>query len=257
MEGPVVDTSGPSAAPPRWVRLVRSGTRVTAYSSADGQAWSAITSSTIALGASAYVGLAATSHNVSAATTAVISQVAVVPLALPEPQQSSDIGAPAIKGSVAYRQGTYTIRAGGADIGGTADQFYFVYQQVSGDVEVVARVKSISYASSWSKTGVMVRETLAAGSRHGFATLSAARGYAFQRRVDTDGYSDNTAGSGGTAPGWVRLVRTGAQIEAFQSTDGYYVGVDGIRSHSDVGNRLRRHCDHQPSNQHRDAGSSR
>ena len=218
--GLTTHTSGPTAGPPRWVRLVRVGTRITASTSVDGQAWSTIASSTIALGSTAYVGLAATSHNVTAATTAVLSQASVVRLALPDPQQSTDIGDPAVKGSASYRDGTYTIRTGGADIWGTADQFHYVYQQVSGDVELVARVKSITYASSWAKTGVMIRETLSPGSKHGFATLSAGRGYAFQRRVETDGFSDHTAGSAGAAPGWVRLVRTGPQLEAFQSADG-------------------------------------
>lgn len=229
--GASASVAGSSAAPPRWVRLVRAGTTVTAYWSADGRTWSIISSTSIALGSVAYVGIATTSHNTAASTTAVVSQVALVPLTLPSPQRAMDIGAPTIKGSVAYRQGAYTVRAGGSDIWSTADQFYFVYQQVSGDVEVVARVRSVSNANAWSKSGVMIRETLTPGSRHASAFASAAKGYAFQRRADTGAFSDSTPGPAGAPPGWVRLVRTGSQIEAFQSADGTTwrsIGTDAI-----------------------------
>jgi regulation of enolase protein 1 (concanavalin A-like superfamily) len=221
---------GKSGGPPRWFRLSRAGSVLTAYSSTDGSTWSLIGSGTIALGASAYVGLATTSHNVSARTTAVYSQVSVIPRTLPS-LQSMDIGAPAIKGSVSYQQGTYTIKAAGADIWNTADQFHFVYQQMSGDVEVVARVRSLVNTNTWAKAGVMIRESLTAGSRHAFAVATPGAGYGFERRVDTGGFSENTSGPSGTAPGWVRLVRKGSQIEAFQSADGATwrsMGVDAI-----------------------------
>jgi len=226
-----MNAPGSLVAPPQWIRLIRAGTRLTAYSSATGSTWTTIGTATIALGSAAYVGLAATSHNAAVSTTALLSQVAVVPLALPAPLKSTDIGGPAIKGAVSYRQGVYTVHAGGTDIWSTSDQFHFVYQQVSGDVEVVARVASIKYADQWSKSGVMIRETLTGGSRHALALSSAGKGYAFQRRVDTGGFSEHTAGTAGAPPGWVRLVRTGAQIEAFQSLDGTKwtsIGTDAI-----------------------------
>ncbi len=214
------NTYGPIVTPPRWVRAVRIGTTVTTYSSADGIGWTTVGSADIGLGAVAYVGLAVTSHNPSAATTAEFSQISMVPLALPSPQQAMDIGAPAVQGSVGYRQGAYSVRAGGADIWDTSDQFHFVYQAMTGDLDVVVRMNSITYAHRWAKTGVMIRETLTPGSRHGFAFLSAGQGYAFQRRVDTDAFSLHTAGTAGPTPGWVRLLRTGSRIEAFQSADG-------------------------------------
>jgi regulation of enolase protein 1 (concanavalin A-like superfamily) len=222
---------GASFSAPRWVRLRRTGTSITAYSSADGNTWSLIGTSTIALGSVAYVGLAATSHNVSAATTAVFSQPAVVPLTAPASFQSTDIGAPSIKGSMSYQQGTYTVKAGGADIAGASDQFHFVYQQVTGDVEVIARVQSLTNSNGWAKAGVMIRETLTAGSRHASALSTYQYGYKFQRRADTGGLSDSTSGPDAGRPGWVRLVRSGSQIESFYSANGTSwtsMGVDAI-----------------------------
>jgi regulation of enolase protein 1 (concanavalin A-like superfamily) len=224
------NTYGPAAAAPYWVRLVRKGSTVTAYCSPNGSTWSAIGSQTIALGASAYVGIATTSHNTSSATTATVSQVTVNSLSLPAPQRAMDIGAPAIAGSTTYNQGVYTIHAGGSDIWGTSDQFQFVYQPMTGDGEVVARVRSITNTNDWAKAGVMIRETLAAGSRHASAFVTPRAGYAFQRRIDPGGISQSTAVTG-TAPGWLRLVRVGTQIDAYRSADGNtwtLIGSDAV-----------------------------
>ena len=213
-------TYGPAATAPYWVRLVRTGTTVTSYSSVDGKTWATLTSRTVTLGATAYVGIATTSNNATAATNAAVSHVSIVPMSLPAPQKAVDIGAPSIAGSTAYGQGVYRVHAGGADIWGTSDQFHFVYQPMTGDGEVVAHVQSLSNSNAWAKTGVMIRETLAANSRHAFAMVSAASGYGFQRRIDTAGSSQHTAGTATGAPGWVRLVRTASRIDAYQSTDG-------------------------------------
>jgi regulation of enolase protein 1 (concanavalin A-like superfamily) len=221
--GTTTPGSGPSVTLPRWLRLVRAGTRLTAYTSTDGTTWTTIGSDTITLGASAYVGLAVTSHNALLQTTALFSQVTVRPLApqaVPAPQQTADIGAPAIAGSATYSAGSYTIKAAGADIWGTADQFRYVYQPMTGDVDIKVRVASITMAHAWSKVGVMVREDLTAGSRHATALTSAGNGYAFQRRIDPNGYTTHTSGGSGAPPGWVRLVRTGDRFEAFRSADG-------------------------------------
>ncbi len=152
-------------------------------------------------------------------------------LSLPPAQQAVDIGSPAITGSVTYRQGVYTHHAAGANIWGSADQFNFVYQAVTGDVDVVARVASIRDTNPRAKSGVMIREDLTPGSRHAFANVTAERGIAFERRVDPGATTARTTGSAAVPPEWVRLVRTGATIEAFSSDDGVTwtsIGSDAI-----------------------------
>ena len=215
------------------MRLVRKGTTVTAYSSANGTTWATLTSRTVALGATAYVGIATTSHNASAATTAAVSQCPVIPLSLPAPQQAADIGAPSIAGSTTYRQGVYSVHAGGADIWGTSDQFHFVYQPMTGDGEVVAHVQSLSNSNAWAKTGVMIRETLAADSRHAFALVSAASGYGFQRRIDPGGSQPAHRGhrDGGARMGPARS--HGSRIDAYQSTDGTTWRLDRLGHRAD------------------------
>jgi hypothetical protein len=178
-------------------------------------------SDTISMGTSAYIGIAVNGRSTTARATAKISNVTVTGAqassgALPSGQQKRDLGSPAIAGTTQYSSGTYTIRAAGADIWDVADQFHFAYQPVTGNVEVIARVASITRAHDWSKAGVMVRESLTAASRHASVFASAAKRYAFQRPVDTGEDSVHTSGGAGTAPDWVRLVCTGDLFEAYR-----------------------------------------
>src|SRR3954462_15635986 len=78
---------------------------------------------------------------------------------LPAGWTSADVGSPVIPGTATYSSGTYSVTGAGADIWGTADQFTFVYRQLTGDGSVVARVSSVQSIDAWSKAGVMVRES--------------------------------------------------------------------------------------------------
>ena len=149
----------------------------------------------------------------------VLTRSAVSAQTLPSPWASTDLGSPKVAGSATHSSGTFTITASGSDIWGTSDQFRFVYRPVTGDVEIVARVVSITQAHRWSKAGVMIRESLTAQSAHAMMVGSAGAGYAFQRRVQTAGSSDSTAGPSNAPPGWVRLVRKGDLFSAYQSSD--------------------------------------
>jgi hypothetical protein len=157
--------------------------------------------------------------------------------ALPSPWTQTDVGAVTIAGSASYSAGTMTVRASGADIWGTADAFHFVYKTLTGDGSIVARIASLQNVNSWSKAGVMIRETLDAGSKHAMMLASAAKGMAFQRRETTGGTSVNTAGSTSAPPAWVRLDRAGDTFTAYESQDGAAwteVGTDDIAMASSV-----------------------
>lgn len=230
--GSSVHTGGEFTTSPRWMRLVRIGTAVTAYSSANGVTWTAIGSDTIQLGGTALVGIAASSGNALAVGTDVVSQIAMTrPSALPDGQSSADIGAPALPGSASFGGGSYTVTAGGIDIWGGSDQFHYVYQRASGDIDVKMRVASISYADRWSKAGVMLRASLNANSAHAFALMSAGRGSAFHRRNTDGGLTVGTSGSAAAPPGWVRLKRSGDLVTAYRSADGVnwtVIGSDSV-----------------------------
>lgn len=139
---------------------------------------------------------------------------------LPTGWSTGDIGGVAAAGSATASSGTFTVKGSGADIWGTADEFRFAYRALTGDGSITARVDSITNQNAWSKAGVMMRETLTAGSKHATMFVSAAKGLAFQRRTSTNGTSTSTAGALASAPYWVRVTRTGSTFRAYQSTDG-------------------------------------
>ncbi len=132
----------------------------------------------------------------------------------------SDIGAVGAAGSATIYNGLFTINGAGADIWGNADAFHFVYQQVSGDCQITARVASVQNTNAWAKVGVMIRESLAAGSTYADAFVTPGNGAGFQYRQTTGGTCGSITGATTTAPYWVRLVRTGNVITAYQSGNG-------------------------------------
>jgi len=139
---------------------------------------------------------------------------------LPSPWKDTDVGAVPITGSAQYDNGAFTVTGSGADIWGTADAFHFVYQQLTGDFSIQARVASVQQADRWSKAGVMIRATLDRSSAHAVMLVWAAKGVAMQWRPSNGAASLNAAGSLSTAPRWVRLVRSGGTITGVESANG-------------------------------------
>ncbi len=115
-----------------------------------------------------------------------------------------------VGGFVEAPAGIYTITASGADIAGTADQFHFAYKTLTGAGSIIAKVESVANTHAWAKAGVMIRETLDAGSKHAFACVTPGNGVAFQGRTDTDTASFSTNQTGLAAPYWVKLERDAA-----------------------------------------------
>jgi len=152
--------------------------------------------------------------------------------ALPLPWVNRDIGAVGAVGGAGFdsASSTFTVTGAGADVWGSADALHFAYQARSGNGSIVARVASIQNVNAWTKAGVMIRETLSAGSTHAFMLVSPGKGLAFQRRPATGGASVSTPGAAGTAPYWVRLDRSGNVFTAYQSTDGTNWTLVGIQT---------------------------
>ena len=82
----------------------------------------------------------------------------------------------------------------GADIWNNADQFRFVYKSLSGNGSITARVDGLTRSDGWAKAGVMIRETLDAGSKHAMVVVTPDNGISFQRRETTAGASTSAAG---------------------------------------------------------------
>jgi len=147
-----------------------------------------------------------------------------VPGALPSRFTSADIGSVGLSGSAAFCGGQFTISGSGADIWGTTDAFQFVYAYlpVSTNCDIRARVVNVQNTSNNAKGGVMIRESLAANSRHAMVDVEpvTSTGIEFIWRTNTAGNSTSSATTGLIAPYWIRLTRTNNTFQAYRSPDG-------------------------------------
>ena len=135
------------------------------------------------------------------------------------PWTSVDVGSPGLPGTAYDTGGVFTVNGDGSDIWGTSDQFHFVYQQCSGDSVIVAKIAT-QQATSNPKTGVMIRESLAAGSTYAFTCLDLSLGAIFETRSTTSGSSTYAQGPAHQAPYWLKVIRQGNAFTSQASVDG-------------------------------------
>ena len=236
--GMTASTTVAGITAPYWVKVVRSGSTFTGYRSADGASWTLVGSDTITMAANVYIGLPLTSHNNSVLCASSIDNVSITSGAsLVLPWQQQDIGTVGLPGNATLSGGTFSLSASGIDIQDTADEFHYVYQPWNGNGTVVARVTSIQNSNPWAKTGVMIRETLAANSKQAMTVLTPGNGVSFQRRKTTGGATTPTTVAGITAPYWVKIVRSGSTFTSYRSADGVSwttIGSDTITMAANV-----------------------
>jgi ABC-type transport system involved in multi-copper enzyme maturation permease subunit len=105
-----------------------------------------------------------------------------------------------------------------------SDSFYFVHRPL-GDAAITARVASLTSSVPlprrkgsqrvvvpWAKAGIIVKASLTAGSP--YAAMMVTGGHGARMQYD---FTGDVAGPSGT---WLRLVRTGATITGYASSDG-------------------------------------
>lgn len=132
----------------------------------------------------------------------------------------ADVGAPAIKGSNAFEDGTVRMYAGGYDIYNKDDEFNFGYRSIPGDAEMTVRVASLRKAHEWTKAGLMFRGSLASNSAFVGVFVSPDNGVALQWRSVNGGGAATSPMLPGSPPEWIRLLRTGNSFYAFSSANG-------------------------------------
>ncbi len=140
--------------------------------------------------------------------------------AAPAVWSNGDLGTVSAAGSLIEDHGTFIIAGSGAGIGGTADEFRWVREDLGGDGKFSARVVSMDYASDNAKAGVMLREASAAGSAFAYAYVTPAGGVSFMVRAST-GVAATTVATVNeiAAPCWLRVARAGTSYTAFYATD--------------------------------------
>ncbi|WP_428938072.1 glucoamylase family protein [Fontivita pretiosa] len=214
-------TIAPGFAAPRWLRLTRVGSQITAYHSANGVTWTQLGSpQTIALGASARVGLAATSRNVSAATTATFANLS---LQLPPGWSGADVGSASPGGSSMFdpASSSFVVSGGGAaGIGGISDQFHFLSRSITGDTSLIARIGAISNTDPLAQAGLMFRDDSGAGARFAAVSLTAQNSLVFQWRTTSGTAASSASLTNITGPVWLKLTQQANSYSAFYSSDG-------------------------------------
>ena len=157
-------------------------------------------------------------------TVTVGGQTAISPLFTVRPIQSGwsdgDIGPVGLAGSGSYSSATLTMQGAGFGTANTSttDSFHFVYQPLSGDGTIVARVVSLQ-GTVYPEAGVMIRETLDQASAHAYMCTFGGTSRLFYRTA-TGGANSNDADGNGTPPFWVKLIRTGSAFNGYTSPDG-------------------------------------
>ena len=131
-----------------------------------------------------------------------------------------DLGNVGIAGSSSLVSGTYSVKGGGDDLVGANDAGHLVYQQLTGNGEIIARVTAVQNTSSGAQAGVMMRETLNSNSKS-VSMVIQRNGQAMAiRRTTTNGSAVTTSASSSAAPFWVRIVRNGSTFTMYRSSNG-------------------------------------
>lgn len=213
-----VYTNGASSTTPLWLRLNKSGSTVTAYSSTDGITWNLIGTSTVTYGAQFYVGFAVTSRNQTPALAKFDSFMGVPTSAnaLPTTFTDLDIGTVGTAGLATYVNGTYDVFGAGTGVASTADSFNFNYATITADGDYIAEVLNQDAAQE----GLMVRASLDPNSS--MATVLLTGGHTnFLARTSTGGSAATAQGAAaGNSPVWLRLNKSGNVVTGYTSTDG-------------------------------------
>jgi RHS repeat-associated protein len=127
-----------------------------------------------------------------------------------------DLGSGGQAGSASFSNGTFTVKGSGTGVGGTADAMNFMFQPLSGDGTIVARIVSVQ--GSNAQAGVMIRETLSTNATNAF--ICDCSFMIYYDRSTTGGSETNLGNNGSGLPYWAKLVRAGNTFTAYASPDG-------------------------------------
>lgn len=113
----------------------------------------------------------------------------------------------------------------GNDVWANADSCCYAYRRASGDLEMIARVAATRGGhDQWNKAGIMLRASTEPGAKNAFLMVAPLSGTRLQRRLQQDGATEPAYKTEQIekrfAPVWLKLVRAGETVIAFDSTDG-------------------------------------
>jgi hypothetical protein len=136
---------------------------------------------------------------------------------------SGDVGGPPLKGSVEFdaAKGEYKITGSGSDIWGKADEFHYLWREMSGNFSVSATVRFLTDGIAHRKAVIMLRKTTDTDSPFVHLAIHGDGMPAVQfRNAKAD--NTNTVDFPLEGPGtWkLKLVRQGSNITVWVAKDG-------------------------------------
>ncbi|MEA2646956.1 MAG: hypothetical protein QOE92_2039 [Chloroflexota bacterium] len=211
----------------RWTDTNGPTTWLTAYTSTDGNTWTVVPNSTVAMALTGTLqaGFAVTSHAQGTLGSATFGNATVAtgatqpPGVCPAGYTCTDVGGAMPPGAQDLNAGTWTIKGGGGDIWGTSDQFHLVSQSRAGDGSVTVRLTAQAATNPWAKAGAVARASTAGDAAYYGVFATPANGVVVQWRPTT-GAASSQVKIAGTVPAWLRITRTGTSFTAFTSPDG-------------------------------------
>lgn len=141
---------------------------------------------------------------------------------LKSPWQGQDLGSVVLAGASGNRGSQIAIQGSGADIWGTADACYYVYEPLTGDGTITARLCTEPYTAANAKAGVMMRETLDPGARHCLVDWLPQGIVESLCRNATAGATTAFWNTNVTTEPWLRLQRQGSLFTGYYSLDGVH-----------------------------------
>lgn len=221
-----------------WLRLEKRVNTFTCKKSTDGSTWVTVYEKTLGSWNSSKFesGLALTSHDYYRASEAVFENyenddfffpsaapsVSSAPSHILASDNSIDIGGVGTAGSAAVQGNAITLTAYGYDIWSSSDSFHYIYYAGTGDMTAVVKVDLLVAARTWTKAGLMFRESLDANSKFMDLVLTGGAGVVTQYRPSTGAYSTHySPNSGGDKDSaWLKLEKIGNTFQSYRSVDG-------------------------------------
>ena len=145
----------------------------------------------------------------------------VTPTPLPSGWLDQDVGIVYKAGNAGFANGKFTIQTGSSGVSNLSaqDAFHFVYQPLSGDGTIVARVVNLPTVQA----GVMIRETMDPSAKTVFVAETANSVLAYYRTLGgtAPAYFTDSALPYFAPPYWVKVTRNGSGFTVFHSPDGF------------------------------------
>ncbi|MDX1543779.1 MAG: M4 family metallopeptidase [Christiangramia sp.] len=140
----------------------------------------------------------------------------------PSPWKTTDVGTVQSPGEICYINDHFEVTGSGNGFSEKSDSFYFTYQEITGDAEIIARLNSFDNAGTSGKAAVMIRNGLDAGSKMAGTVIAANPDFngpeaRFEYRKAAGTNTSASEYQPAALPEYFRIVKEGDNVSSFVS----------------------------------------